>query len=100
MKLIIHRGTHEIGGSCIELKTKNTRIILDIGMPLVNDRGEQFDFKPYRKLSGPELIEKKILPDVDGLYRFDKNNKPPDALLISHPHLDHFGFKSGGDCTH
>jgi len=92
MNLIIHRGTHEIGGSCIELKTKNTRIVLDIGMPLVDERGEQFDFRPYRKLSGPELIEKKILPNVDGLYRFDKNNKLLDALLISHPHLDHFGF--------
>lgn len=92
MKLTIHRGTHEIGGSCIELEAKNTRIILDIGMPLVDERGEQFDFRPYRKLSGPELIEKKILPNVKGLYRFDNNTKPIDALLISHPHLDHFGF--------
>ena len=68
MKLTIHRGTHEIGGSCIELKAKNARIVLDIGMPLVDERREQFDFRPYRKLSGPQLIEKKILPDVAGLY--------------------------------
>lgn len=92
MKLTIHRGTHEIGGSCIELKTKNTRIILDIGMPLVDERGEQFNFRPYKKLSGPELIKKKILPNVLGLYGFDKTHKPPDALLISHPHLDHYGL--------
>jgi ribonuclease J len=92
MKLTIHRGTHEIGGSCIELKTKSARIVLDIGMPLVDERGEQFNFRPYKKLSGPELIEKKILPNVLGLYGFDKTNKPPDALLISHPHLDHYGL--------
>ena len=92
MQLIIHRGTHEIGGSCIELKAKDARIILDIGMPLVDEKREQFDFRPYRKLSGPQLIEKKILPNVTGLYRFDKDSKPPDALLISHPHLDHFGL--------
>ena len=92
MQLIIHRGTHEIGGSCIELESKNGRIVLDIGMPLVDERGEQFDFRPYRKLSGPQLIEKNILPSVSGMYRFDDSKKSPDALLISHPHLDHFGL--------
>lgn len=92
MQLIIHRGTHEIGGSCIELESKNGRIVLDIGMPLVDERGEQFDFRPYRKLNGPQLIDKNILPGVSGMYRFDDSKKSPDALLISHPHLDHFGL--------
>ena len=92
MKLTIHRGTHEIGGSCIELEANNTRIVLDIGMPLVDEREEQFNFRPYKKLSGAELIEKKILTNVLGLYGFDKTHKPPDALLISHPHLDHYGL--------
>lgn len=92
MNLIIHRGTHEIGGSCVELETKDSRIVIDIGLPLVNERGEQFDFRPYKKLTGPQLIQKKILPNVPGLYRFDTTKPKPDALLISHPHLDHFGL--------
>ena len=92
MNLTIHRGTHEIGGSCVELETKNSRIVIDIGLPLVDERGEQFDFRPYKRLSGPQLVEKRILPNVSGLYRFNKTDKLPDALLISHPHLDHFGL--------
>lgn len=92
MQLIIHRGTHEIGGSCIELESGKGRIVIDIGLPLVDERGEQFDFRLYRKLTGPQLIEKNILPDVSGLYRFDDSHKSPGALLISHPHLDHFGL--------
>jgi len=28
----IHRGTKEIGGSCVEVWTSNTRIIIDMGM--------------------------------------------------------------------
>lgn len=28
MKLTIHRGTHEIGGSCVELQTKSADEIL------------------------------------------------------------------------
>ncbi len=64
MKLTIHRGTHEIGGTCIEIETKGSRIVVDIGMPLVDETGERFDEKKYRSSSGPELVAKKILPSV------------------------------------
>ena len=56
-ELTIHRGTHEIGGSCIELcsSSGNTRIILDIGLPLVNKDMSPFDWNAHRKLTLPEL---------------------------------------------
>jgi len=34
MTLTIHKGTNEIGGSCIELSTQNTTILFDYGTPL------------------------------------------------------------------
>ena len=34
MNIIIHRGTHQIGGSAIEISTASTRIILDFGNEL------------------------------------------------------------------
>ena len=34
MKLIIHRGTDEIGGSCVEFNNGRKRIIFDVGLPL------------------------------------------------------------------
>ena len=34
MQLIIHRGTHEIGGNCIEVRSRQTKILLDFGLPL------------------------------------------------------------------
>ena len=34
MKLIIHRGTHQIGGCVTELRTSTTRIVIDMGSPL------------------------------------------------------------------
>jgi ribonuclease J len=61
MKIRILKGTDEIGGSCIELSTKNTTILLDYGTPLSEDS---------KKIQ----IDKKV-----------------DAILISHPHQDHFG---------
>ncbi|MDR0926961.1 MAG: hypothetical protein LBO69_04260 [Ignavibacteria bacterium] len=48
-KLKIHSGTHEIGGSCVEIWTDTTRIIVDFGMPLVNNDAPEFNFKKYEK---------------------------------------------------
>lgn len=38
MHFKIHRGTQEIGGSCVEVWTDNARILADFGMPLVEKR--------------------------------------------------------------
>jgi ribonuclease J len=92
MKLTIHRGTHEIGGSCIELATANTRILIDIGLPLVDEEGQSFKLGNYLDLSKAELVERKIAKDVPGLYKEDIDIKPPDAILISHSHPDHYGL--------
>ncbi|MHA2067217.1 MAG: MBL fold metallo-hydrolase, partial [Candidatus Thorarchaeota archaeon] len=92
MHFKIHRGTQEIGGSCVEVWTDNTRIVIDIGMPLVEKDGSQFDFGRYQGLSIRELIDQGILPDISGYY-FDADTII-DGVLISHPHIDHYGFSS------
>lgn len=68
MKIIIHRGTNEIGGTVIELLTENTKILLDLGLPL------SAESKPV-----------------------DIKQIEPDAVFISHPHQDHFGLISDLD---
>ena len=90
MKINIHRGTTEIGGSCVEIWTHNTRIIVDIGMPLVNPDGSPFDSREVYDRSVSDLVKDKTLPDMKGLYASDE--QPVDAVLISHPHLDHYGL--------
>jgi ribonuclease J len=90
LKLIIHRGTKEIGGSCVELQSKEARIIIDLGMPLVNAQNEPFDKTLTKDKSIPELIDIHVLPKVRGLYAGEE--KGVDAILISHPHQDHYGL--------
>ena len=63
MKIMIHRGANEIGGTCIQLSTKNTTILLDLGLSL----------------------NKNSIP-----LEFDTSQL--DAVLISHPHQDHYGL--------
>ena len=88
----IHRGTKEIGGSCVEVWTKNTRILLDFGMPLVEKNGKEFDFGKYKSLKPSELIKKGILPNIKGLY--ENSDSVIDGVIISHPHKDHFGLSN------
>ena len=38
MTLTIHRGTHEIGGSCVEMRTDKAKILIDLGIPLDYDK--------------------------------------------------------------
>jgi len=64
MNFKIHRGTIEIGGSCVEVWTQTTRIIVDFGMPLVNSDKTQFDSKKISKIPFQSLIEKGILPNI------------------------------------
>ena len=88
MKFQIHRGTIEIGGSCVEIWTQTTRIVVDLGMPLVNPDKTQFNSRAIKDLSSDELIVKGILPDIDGLY--DKSGTT--ALVLSHAHQDILGL--------
>lgn len=76
MNIIVHRGSHQIGGSCIELTSKNSRIILDIGEELPN-LGD----------SGPKAA---VLPEVEGLFK--NQARKIDGVLISHGHGDHIGL--------
>lgn len=90
MLLTIHRGTKEIGGSCVELMTNSSRIIIDLGMPLVDSKKQPFNSKSIAGKSIEELKNKNILPNIKGLY---KDEEPQiDAILISHSHLDHYGL--------
>jgi ribonuclease J len=86
----IHRGTKEIGGSCVEVWTENTRILLDFGMPLVEKDGKEFNFNKYKALKAEELVELGVLPDIDGLY--DGSDNFIDGVVISHAHQDHYGL--------
>jgi ribonuclease J len=72
MKVCIHRGAKEIGGTCIEIESQGKRLVLDIGQPL--------------DCPDPELA---VMPEVKG---FKVEDASLLGVILSHPHQDHYGL--------
>jgi ribonuclease J len=72
MRVCIHRGTRQIGGTCLEIESSGSRIIVDLGLPL--DAVE----------ADPTLV-----PQISGLREPDPSLL---AIVLSHGHRDHWGL--------
>jgi ribonuclease J len=68
-QLVVHRSTQHIGGNCIEIAYRGHRIILDAGSTL--------DGTPQ---------------DTDAIPASLDTSSPVDAVIVSHPHQDHYGL--------
>ena len=69
MKIHIHRGKNQIGGNLIEAASNTTKILLDAGLELDDDKNQ-------------------TLPEISGLF----DCAGYDAIFISHYHGDHIGL--------
>lgn len=78
MEIIIHRGSKQIGGTCIEIRSDLTRLIFDIGEELPDS-------------NNPEKVKAKL--SVDDLFVDSEiSNRKIDGIFISHNHGDHIGL--------
>lgn len=73
MEARIHRGAHEVGGSCVELLSGKWRLVLDVGLPLE-----------------PAPVGEEIkLPGIPGLA---EGTGGRTAVAVTHGHPDHHGL--------
>jgi len=72
MRVCIHRGTKEIGGTCVEIESRGERIVVDVGLPLDATTPEATTLPPICRSETPD-------PSLLG-------------VVISHPHQDHYGL--------
>lgn len=73
MKIIVHRGTKQIGGMVTEICTENTRIFIDMGSELPDENG----------------IARVETLTVEGVTQGEKTC---DAVFFTHYHGDHIGM--------
>lgn len=68
MTFTIHRGANEIGGSCVEICTDTTRLVLEIGMQLVNPSFQLFNIHIMKLLERVlELVKIKTIWRKNGI---------------------------------
>ena len=70
VKIRLHRGTHQIGGSITEIYTESTHIFIDFGSELNADPGDSTDEEMVRRIQHAKC----------------------DAVLFTHYHGDHIGL--------
>lgn len=75
MKIVIHRGSHQVGGCVTEIYTEKTRIFIDMGSELPDEDGNI----PAEALS------------IDGVT---KGAIRCDGIFFTHYHGDHIGMLS------
>ena len=89
MKMKVYRGTKEIGGTLLEIASKDTKVLFDAGYPLFlnhNPIDDNLSTRPYE-----DLLKLGVLPAINGLYDWD-HPVDFDGVVISHAHLDHYGL--------
>ena len=70
MRVRIHRGAREVGGSCVELEAAGRHILLDAGSPLASDPLDEARLPEVAETGDPSLL----------------------GVFVSHAHPDHFGL--------
>jgi len=91
--LTFYGGVDEIGGNKILLQDRDTRVFLDFGMSY--SMKKKFYSPPFlAPKSERSLMELGILPNIEGVYRFDPKPPTVDAVFLSHGHLDHSAYLS------
>lgn len=69
MKVIVHRGGQQVGGTIIEISTDNCKVFLDLGSSLYGSKSCEFSRSKVRQLT-----------------------RDADAIFYSHSHTDHMGL--------
>ena len=91
--ITFYGGVGEIGGNCILIEDRGTRVILDFGVPFAS-RSRYYSPPYLSPRSINALLKLGILPRISGAYDSDKDERPLDAVVISHAHMDHVGYIS------
>ena len=76
MQIIIHRGTHQIGGCATEIRTDSTRILIDFGTELPDAEGN-------------------VSSDTLKIAGLNCGKADFDGVFLTHYHGDHIGLVSG-----
>lgn len=91
--LTFYGGVNEVGGNKVLLKDKDVKIFLDFGMSFAL-RSQYYSAPFLAPRSEKGLLEFGILPNLKGVYQFEKSAPDIDGVFLSHSHMDHAAYIS------
>ncbi len=91
VSLRFYGGVGEIGGNKILVSQSDSKVFLDFGKSYSHE-GEYFDFPLLQPREPKHLLGLGILPNLTGLYKGQNEDHEIDAVVLSHPHGDHWDY--------
>ncbi|MFB0563058.1 MAG: MBL fold metallo-hydrolase [Candidatus Lokiarchaeia archaeon] len=93
VELTFYGGVGEVGGNMFLLSDGDTRVFLDFGMNYTS-RKNFYSWPALQPKDERGLLDFGLLPELEGIYRFDKSEPNFDGIILSHAHGDHSGYIS------
>lgn len=98
MTAIVHRGTREVGGNCVELACDGQRVLLDIGAPLeVPEAVAGSSQEPKSKTQRSTRRRTDTAEFLPKTLDLTAKSGPLLGVVVSHTHADHYGLWSHVD---
>ena len=82
MRVCIHRGTKEIGGTCVEIESQGKRLVLDVGLPLDATDPDEIPLHPIKGFDAPRSLfaRRRDLAPASGSLRPGPSAPEGDAV--------------------
>lgn len=93
MKISCYGGVNEVGGNKFLLAYRDTQVFLDFGKSFEREN-KFFDFPLLQPFYISDLKKIQAIPDLKNLYKNNPGAPEVDGVLVTHPHVDHFGYIS------
>jgi hypothetical protein len=83
LRIRIHRGTREIGGTCVELEAEGERLVLDLGLPLDANDPDSVPLPEIKGFSAPDNGGSNRCQWMNCLYLLQRGLICPCKLLLA-----------------